>query len=199
MSKKPLVKLPISVSRDEALDLFQILANVNRNVGRLSSEFEHSHVKNSMLDLLLMEESVYSNIIEGTQVTLTDMMEEGMVNPSWERRQVLNYHDALLEGSSYIKSGYLISTHLIKTLHRTLMGITQRLDDSGGEYRKIQNFIGLTSRIEEAVYIPVEANEIDEYMENLDIHINSLPRNGLKKFKNLTILFLMKLAIQSLR
>ena len=48
MSKKTLVKLPISVSRDEALDLFQILANINRNVGRLSSEFEHSRIKNSM-------------------------------------------------------------------------------------------------------------------------------------------------------
>lgn len=183
MSKKTLVKLPISVSRDEALDLFQILANINRNVGRLSSEFEHSRIKNSMLDLLLMEESVYSNIIEGTQVTLTDMMEEGRVNPSWKRRQVLSYYDALLEGISYIQSGYPISTHLIKTLHRTLIGNTQGLDDSEGEYRKIQNFIGFTSRIEEAVYIPVEANEIDEYTDNLHIHINSLPQNGIKKIQ----------------
>ena len=47
----------------------------------------------------------------------------------------------------------------------------------------IQNFIGFTSRIEEAVYIPVEANEIDEYMDNLHIHINSLPQNGIKKIQ----------------
>ncbi|CRH93895.1 Protein involved in cell division [Chlamydia trachomatis] len=43
---------------------------------------------------------------------------------------------------------------------------------NGGEFRKIQNFIGPDKNIENASYIPIGANEIGDYMTNLEFFIN---------------------------
>lgn len=48
---------------------------------------------------------------------------------------------------------------------------------SSGEYRKTQNFIGPTNRIEDATYIPISAEKIEEYMQNLEYFINKHPYN----------------------
>ena len=46
-------------------------------------------------------------------------------------------------------------------------------NSSGGEFRKIQKFIGPDKKIENATYIPIEAQEINEYMTNLEYFIRS--------------------------
>ena len=42
----------------------------------------------------------------------------------------------------------------------------------GGEFRKIQNFIGPDKNIENASYIPIEANKIGDYMTNLEFFLS---------------------------
>ena len=183
MARRGIAKLPIVVSTEKALEIFQLLADVNRKIGRMKSEFSHSVVNDSVVNMFSLKESVQSTRIEGTQVTFTDMVEErGEKNPSWERIEVLNYQEALRQGASSIKTGYPISTRLIKELHRTLMENARGSNASGGEFRKIQNFIGPSNRIEDAVYIPIGANEIDEYMENLDFFMNGIPHSSFRKF-----------------
>ena len=183
MAKRGIAKLPITVPNDKALEIFQLLAEVNKKIGRMKSEFNHSVVNDSVVNMFSLKESVQSTRIEGTQVTFTDMVEErGNKNPSWENIEVLNYQEALQQGASSIKTGYPISTRLIKELHRTLMENARGSNASGGEFRKIQNFIGPSNRIEDAVYIPIGANEIDEYMENLDFFMNGIPHSSFRKF-----------------
>lgn len=53
-----------------------------------------------------------------------------------------------------------------------------------GDYRKIQNFIGPSKRIEDAVYIPIGANDISNYMTNLDYFINSTKHRSFEKSDN---------------
>ncbi|UTI42839.1 Fic family protein [Niallia sp. RD1] len=48
---------------------------------------------------------------------------------------------------------------------------------SSGDFRKIKNFIGPTNRIEDASYIPISADKINDYMSNLENFINGLPYN----------------------
>ena len=183
MTKKGIAKLPIVMPNDKALEIFQLLSKVNRTIGRLKSEFCHSIVNDAIVSMFSLNESVQSTRIEGTQVTFTDMVEEcENKNPSWERVEVNNYRKALHEGTASIKSGYPISTRLIKDLHQILMENARGTASSGGEFRKIQNFIGPNNKIEDAVYIPVAANEIEAYMENLDFFINSMPHSSFRKF-----------------
>lgn len=174
-SKKGLKFLPPSMSIKEAVILLQKLAKVNMIIGSMKSEFGHSLVGDSLVSLFSLSESVQSTRIEGTQVTFYDMFEKtSNKQKEWEKQEVLNYQEALKHGLLLIENGMPFSTRLIKELHRILMTNARGTNSAGGEFRKIQNFIGPDSKIEHAVYIPVEAQTISEYMENLELFVNGI-------------------------
>lgn len=174
-SKKGLKFLPPSMSIKEAVILLQKLAKVNMVIGSMKSEFGHSLVRDSLVSLFSLSESVQSTRIEGTQVTFYDMFEKSSnKQKEWEKQEVLNYQEALKHGLLLIDSGMPFSTRLIKELHRILMTNARGTNSAGGEFRKIQNFIGPDSKIEHAVYIPVEAQTISNYMENLEFFVNGI-------------------------
>ena len=168
--------LPVKVSNEDALDILSTLSTVGSKIGRLDEKFRHSIVSEALVQILSLSESVESTRIEGTQVTFTDMVEEkDDKNPRWEVIEVANYQRALMEGTELIGNGYPISTKLILGLHETLMHNARGSSQASGEFRKVQNFIGPTRRIEDATYIPVPANEIGFYMNNLETFINGHP------------------------
>lgn len=176
MTKKGLAKLPVGVRKDEALRIMEILTKVNNKIGRLEEKFNYSVVSDALVQILSLSESVESTRIEGTQVTFTDMVEaQNDKNPSWEIVEVNNYRQALYEGYERIKNGYPISSRLIKDLHQILMSGARGSIQSSGQYRKVQNFIGPTNKIEDASYIPIPADAIDEYMQNMEYYINRHP------------------------
>lgn len=176
MAIQGLQLLPVAVSNQDALKILQRLTEVNHKIGRLEVKFTYSIVSEALVQILSLSESVESTRIEGTQVTFTDMVEEkDDKNPRWEIIEVNNYQKALMVGVERIKSGYPISTRLIQELHEILMKGARGSSQSSGAFRKIQNFIGPTNKIEDASYIPVPANQIDEYMNNLENFMNGHP------------------------
>ncbi|MBF7075896.1 Fic family protein [Streptococcus sp. HF-100] len=167
-------KLPVLLDDRQALMLYKRLANVNRVLGKLDAVLESSIVNTSILSLLSYNESVQSTRIEGTQVTFHEIMENvknGAKN--WQQKEVLNYKQAIDLGVDKLKKGEVISTRFLKELHKILMSDEARgTTSNGGEFRKIQNFIGPDKNIENASYIPIEANKIGDYMTNLEFFIN---------------------------
>ncbi|MDF0007225.1 Fic family protein [Staphylococcus pseudintermedius] len=166
--------LPPQVTLENALDLYKSVAEINSLIGALNTQINHSLVSTQMIQLLTLSESVQSTRIEGTQVTFLDIIEETPnEQKSTEVTEVLNYKDTLDYGVMQIKNGNPITTRLIHELHKILMGRNTRgTTVSSGEFRKIQNFIGPSSNIKDAVYIPVPAHEIDDYMTNWEHYIN---------------------------
>ncbi|EII2004383.1 Fic family protein [Staphylococcus pseudintermedius] len=166
--------LPPQVTLENALDLYKSVAEINSLIGALNTQINHSLVSTQMIQLLTLSESVQSTRIEGTQVTFLDIIEETPnEQKSTEVTEVLNYKDALDYGVMQIKNGNPITTRLIHELYKILMGRNTRgTTVSSGEFRKIQNFIGPSSNIKDAVYIPVPAHEIDDYMTNWEHYIN---------------------------
>ncbi|MER0123734.1 Fic family protein [Streptococcus sp. ZJ93] len=167
-------KLPVMLDNKQALNLYKRLAKVNKILGKLDAVLESSIVNASILSLLSYNESVQSTRIEGTQVTFHEIMETAKSGAkNWQQREVFNYKKAIDFGFKSIKEGDVISTRLIKELHKLLMSDEARgTTSNGGEFRKIQNFIGPDKNIENASYIPIGANEIGEYMTNLEFFIN---------------------------
>lgn len=167
-------KLPVLLDDRQALMLYKRLANVNRVLGKLDAVLESSIINTSILSLLSYNESVQSTRIEGTQVTFHEIMENvknGAKN--WQQKEVLNYKQAIDLGVDKLKKGEVISTRFLKELHKILMsGEARGTTSNGGEFRKIQNFIGPDKNIENASYIPIEANKIGDYMTNLEFFIN---------------------------
>lgn len=172
---KGLELLPPKVTVVQALQLYKKVAIIKSSIGKLNSELGHSMVNSQLIQMLTLKESVQSTRIEGTQVTFADMIEDATKkNKSNEVVEVDNYMEALSEGIELIQSGVPISSRLIKQLHKVLMGKNTRgTTSSSGEYRSIQNFLGPTNSIEDAVYIPIGANEIGDYMTNLEYFINT--------------------------
>ena len=166
-------KLPIEIQNNDAIEIFKKLSSVNKKIGKLDTILRKSIVNKSILSLLTLNESVQSTRIEGTQVTFYEIMEnKSKKNKSWQQTEVLNYHKAIEHGVKLIKSGDVISTRMIKELHAILMEDARGTVSNKGEFRKIQNFIGPDKKIENAVYIPINANLINEYMTNLEYFIN---------------------------
>lgn len=176
MAVHGLKKLPISLTTDAALKILKILPNISNKLGRLEEKFKYSIVSEGLIQILSLSESVESTRIEGTQVTFSDMVEEkNDKHPRWEIQEVSNYQKALILGYERIQNGYPISTRLFKELHQTLMENARGSTQAAGHFRKIQNFIGPTKRIEDVSYIPISADKINEYMENIEYFINGHP------------------------
>ncbi|ARK25344.1 Fic/DOC family protein [Sporosarcina sp. P37] len=176
MAIQGLQLLPPSVKVEEALSIYKKLSEVSNKISRLDERFNGSMVGDNLISILAQQESVQSTRIEGTQVTFTDIMEEqDDPHPRWEVIEVLNYQKALMEGIDYIRNGYPITTRMIQKLHSTLMEGGRGTKEASGQFRKIQNFIGPTNRIEDASYIPIPANEIDQYMQNWETYMNQHP------------------------
>lgn len=178
MAVQGIKKLPIEVHNKDALKILSILSEASRKLGVLEEKFKHSIVSEALVQVLSLSESVESTRIEGTQVTFTDMVEEkDDKNPRWEITEVNNYQEALINGYERIRNGYPISTRLIQELHEILMRGARGAAQANGKFRKIQNFIGPSNKIEDASYIPISADKIDDYMNNLEYFINGHPYN----------------------
>ena len=100
---------------------------------------------------------------------------------SREHREVINYQNALKDGLEQIKKGDPFSTRMLLRLHKILMINARGTSSAGGEFRRIQNFIGRDNKIEHASYIPIGANEIPAYMENLEHYVNGYPHSSFLK------------------
>jgi len=173
---KGIKKLPISIKREQAPELFMKLATVSSEISRLDEKLRHSIVKSDLVNTLALKESVQSTKIEGTQVTFTDMVNEThKLKQKQEHIEVLNYRKALSIGQERIRNGYPLTTRLLLDLHKVLMEGARGTNASSGEFRKVPNWIGPTKRFEDAVYVPVEADEIENYMRNWEVYANKHP------------------------
>lgn len=186
MAIKGLLPLPVGLETKEALKIYRKLSDVSNKISRLDEKFNHSIVGENLIRILSLSESVQSTRIEGTQVTFSDLVEEqDDQHPRWEIIEVMNYQKALLEGFDYIKQGYPLTTRIIQKLHETLMDGGRGTNQASGKFRKIQNVIGPTKKIEDASYIPIPANEINEFMENWEYFINGHPYGKMLSVKHL--------------
>ncbi|WP_258377537.1 Fic family protein [Paenibacillus illinoisensis] len=161
---------------EQATELFVKLAPVSSVISRLDEKFKYSIVGSHLINTLALKESVQSTRIEGTQVTFTDMVNESHKSEQkQEHIEVLNYRKALYIGQERIKNGYPITTRLILELHHVLMEGARGANTNRGEFRKVPNWIGPTKRFEDAVYVPVDASEIENYLMKWEIYLNKHP------------------------
>lgn len=173
---KGMKKLPVSVKTEQATEIFMKLTTVSSKISRLDEKFKHSIVKGDLINTMALKESVQSTRIEGTQVTFTDMVNEThKLEQKQEHIEVLNYRKALAVGQERIANGYPITTRLVLDLHKILMEGARGANTNSGEFRKVPNWIGPTKRFEDAVYIPIDAGEIESYMMNWETYINKHP------------------------
>lgn len=165
--------LPISLPSEDILKLYKYAIDARVKIERFNSLLERSIISEEALVFFSLNESIQSTKIEGTQTTFSEIMESDITGETNnDIQEVRNYLDALTFGKDKLKQ-LPISTRLFFELHSIILRDSRGRNCSPGEYRKIQNFIGPTSNIKDAAYIPPEPHVIPEYMSNLEKYINN--------------------------
>lgn len=121
-----------------------------------------------LLAPLTTQEAVLSSRIEGTQATMGEVLEyeagenRDGVAPEKEAdiEEVLNYRRALRLAVDRMNNLPLCS-RLLKVVHETLLAGVRGHDKGRGQFRTIQNYIGVHGRpIDEARFVPILPAEV---------------------------------------
>lgn len=139
-----------------------------------------------LLSPLMTQEAVLSSKIEGTQATMSEVLEfeaEGDVKsiPVEKRddiEEILNYRQAMYHAEIMLEKLPLCQ-RVIRETHKVLMTGVRGHKKSPGKYRKGSNWIGPPGcTIEEAKFIPVSAGILPDAMSAWEkyIHADSLDR-----------------------
>ena len=125
------------------------------------------------------KESAMSSQIEGTQATLTEVLQHEAgenfdTNKSQDILEILNYRTAMAYATELLEKRPFIHLNMIRDIHSVLLRGVRGINKDRGEFRKIQNWIGpLNSTIEKASFIPPAPNEIIDYLDEWEKFINS--------------------------
>ncbi|WP_347711284.1 Fic family protein [Olsenella uli] len=127
---------------------------------------------------IMVQEAVSSSRIEGTRTTAGEVLayEAGKtdIDPSRENdvREVVNYQAAVRLAVSMLND-IPLSGRVLRAAHEVLLqGVRGQLK-SPGKYRHDQNWIGRSYNIEEARYIPIEPNKLEDAMAKWERYVNS--------------------------
>ena len=170
----------------------------NINYGDLVEHIAQAHTALTRLDEMLKQmegnlphlertfftrEAVLSSKIEGTQVTLEDVLKEDAekgkkVAESTERArdmmEVINYRKALHRGLKMVEEHEPLAENNVKELHKILLQSERGKTRTPGQFRREQVYIAPEGTpMEEARYIPPSALNIPELYSNFDHYINA--------------------------
>jgi Fic family protein len=130
------------------------------------------------LYMYVRKEAVLSSMIEGTQSSLSDLLlfeldqEPGV--PLDDVREVSNYVAALDHGLRLLQGGLPLSLRLFREIHGVLLTKGRGSNQTPGEFRRSQNWIGGT-RPGNAAFVPPPAEEVPECMSKLELFLHDQP------------------------
>ncbi len=130
------------------------------------------------LYMYVRKEAVLSSMIEGTQSSLSDLLlfelnqQPGV--PLDDVREVSNYVAALDHGLRLMKAGLPLSLRLFREIHGVLLTKGRGSNQTPGEFRRSQNWIGGT-RPGNAAFVPPPAEAVLECMGKLELFLHDQP------------------------
>jgi len=148
-------------------------------LGRLDSVSSLLPDTSLFLYMYIRKEAVLSSMIEGTQSSLSDLLlfeldqEPGV--PLDDVREVSNNVAALDHGLRLLKEGLPLSLRLFREIHGVLLKKGRGSDQTPGEFRRSQNWIGGT-RPGNAAFVPPPAEQVPECMSKLELFLHDRPK-----------------------
>ncbi len=161
--------------------LIPLLGPAREGLGRydgLLSAIPNAHV---LLSPLVTQEAVLSSKIEGTHVTIGEVLEieaGGASDATTQAKrddaeEVLNYRKAMRACVAEMEERPL-SSHVLRAAHQVLMQGVRGLDKSPGAFRHEQNWIGPKGcLVEEASFVPIAPQQLQSGMEEWEAYLRS--------------------------
>lgn len=162
-------------------ELPELLASASLALGRLDGSTSILPNPSLFVGMYVKKEAVLSSQIEGTQASLTDVLQFDIGEGGEERRldvaEVVNYVAAMNHGLSRLPD-LPISLRLIREIHGVLLEGVRAQHRDPGEFRRTQNWIGsATSRLQDAAFVPPPPHELMRVLGELEtfLHDRRLP------------------------
>ncbi|MEM6260569.1 MAG: Fic family protein [Planctomycetota bacterium] len=172
--------VPPKLPRDGVMDQAVWIKNseADRAIGRLAGLGENLRNPHLLIRPFIRREAVESSQIEGTQAEQQDLVlfEVDPEEPTtFDVQEVRNYVKALDYGLDRLND-LPVAQRLIKEMHRELMTGVRGGDQSPGEYRRVQNWIGTPGcTIAEATYVPPPVPKMIDALGELEKFIHKPP------------------------
>lgn len=129
----------------------------------------------------IRKEAVLSSMIEGTQSSISDLLlyelEQLPGVPVDDVREVSNYAAALNHGIARLSEGFPLSLRLLKEIHGILLSKGRGSNQTPGEFRRSQNWIGGT-RPGNAKFVPPPPESLLECVGELELFLHNQPEHS---------------------
>lgn len=160
---------PVVISKE----LGAALESASVALGRLDG-VSHAFDPDRLLYMYVRKEAVLSSEIEGTQSTLTDLLQyeeaEAPGTPVDDVREVSRYVGALWHAIDRMRGGFPLSLRLIRETHGVLMADGRGSSQTPGEFRRTQNWIG-GRRPGNAHFVPPPPHELPRALGDLELFV----------------------------
>lgn len=173
---RPLPPVP-SVRIDDRM--LKYLSRADRALGRLDGSVSNLPNPDLFVFMYIRKEAVYSSQIEGTQASLTDVLElEAKVlekDKAGDASDVVNYVKAMDYGLKRLET-LPLSLRLIREIHKILLKGVRGGKMDPGEFRKSQNWVGPQGcSLMEATYVPPPVHEMKLALSDFEtfLHLDS--------------------------
>ena len=155
-------------------NIVDLLVKANKQLALLegiSSRIPNIHL---FISMYVRKEALMSSQIEGTQATLEDVLDPCLEkNTNRPVGDVVNYIKATDYAINRLKELPLCN-RLIKEAHEVLLSGVRGQNQSPGEFRHSQNWIGAAGcNLQDARYIPPSVEDMAQAMSDLEKYINS--------------------------
>jgi Fic family protein len=152
--------------------LIPLIGKANRSLAYYDGVLKGLPNPELLLAPLTTQEAVLSSKIEGTQVSLSDVLKyEAGDPPEEEARQldiqeILNYRKALKTAESALKNKPF-NLNLLRELHSILLDSVRGRNKDRGNFRRIQNWIGPPgTSMKSATFVPPSPEQIPGALDN---------------------------------
>ena len=153
---------------DELIDL---LTNANNIIGKLDGISTNLPDRDLFISMYVEKEAVVSSQIEGTQASLSDVLQKDSSKVK-ETEEIVNYVHALNYGIELLDK-LPISIRYFKEIHKELLKGVRGESKNPGELRHSQNWIGPQGcNLSNATFIPPSVDKMKEALNDLEIYMN---------------------------
>jgi len=153
---------------DELIDL---LTNANNIIGKLDGISTNLPDRDLFISMYVEKEAVVSSQIEGTQASLSDVLQKDS-NKVKETEEIVNYVHALNYGIELLDK-LPISIRYFKEIHKELLKGVRGESKNPGELRHSQNWIGPQGcNLYNATFIPPSVDKMKDALNDLEIYMN---------------------------
>jgi Uncharacterized conserved protein len=163
----------ITIKHDE--ELASLLSEASLFLGKLDGIASALPDRDLFLSMYVQKEAVVSSQIEGTQASLSDVLQSGsrVSEKRKDTEEIVNYVRALNVGVSLLDA-LPISFRYIKELHKELLKGVRGENKNPGEFRRSQNWVGPKGCIlSTATYVPPSIDKMIDCLNDLENYMNS--------------------------